>query len=67
MRAYRAVHLLLGESHGQGAAVFHGLPLRDGGYQGYGSVEHHSGKDECAGVAIQLAKVHAVLQGWRKG
>ncbi len=39
--------------------------LRDGGYQGYYSVEHHSGKDEYAEVAIQLAKVRAVLQSWR--
>ncbi|HUW61479.1 MAG TPA: TIM barrel protein [Candidatus Bathyarchaeia archaeon] len=41
--------------------------LRDGGYQGYYSVEHHSGKDEYAEVAIQLAKVRAVLQTWRAG
>ncbi|MCX5770902.1 MAG: hypothetical protein NTZ09_11610, partial [Candidatus Hydrogenedentes bacterium] len=39
--------------------------LRDGGYQGYYSVEHHSGKDEYAEVAVQLAKVRAVLQSWR--
>jgi sugar phosphate isomerase/epimerase len=41
--------------------------LRNGGYQGYYSVEHHSGKDEYAEVAVQLAKVRAVLQSWRAG
>jgi len=41
--------------------------LRDGGYDGYYSVEHHSGKNEYAGVAVQLAKVRAVLQSWRAG
>lgn len=39
--------------------------LRDGNYQGYYSVEHHSGKDEYAEVAVQLAKVRAILQRWR--
>lgn len=41
--------------------------LRNAGYQGYYSVEHHSAKDEYAEVAIQLAKVRAVLQSWRTG
>lgn len=41
--------------------------LRNAGYQGYYSVEHHSGKDEYAEVAIQLSKVRAVLQSWRTG
>jgi hypothetical protein len=41
--------------------------LRNAGYQGYYSVEHHSAKDEYAEVGIQLAKVRAVLQSWRTG
>lgn len=41
--------------------------LRKAGYQGYYSVEHHSGKEEYAEVAVQLAKVRAVLQSWRTG
>ena len=41
--------------------------LRNAGYQGYYSVEHHSAKAEYAEVAIQLAKVRAVLQSWRTG
>ena len=39
--------------------------LRDAGYQGYYSVEHHTGKNEYAEVAIQLARVRAVLDRWR--
>jgi len=39
--------------------------LKNGGYPGYYSVEHHSGQDEYAEVAIQLAKVRAVLLSWR--
>jgi len=39
--------------------------LRDAGYQGYYSVEHHTGKNEYTEVAIQLAKVRDVLDRWR--
>jgi hypothetical protein len=35
------------------------------GYEGYYSVEHHSGKNEYAEVAIQIAKVRRVLEGWQ--
>ena len=38
--------------------------LRDAGYQGAWSVEHHSGKNEYSEVAIQLAKVQDVLSRW---
>lgn len=41
--------------------------LRDAGYQGYYSVEHHTGRNEYAEVAIQLARVRAVLERWRTG
>ena len=41
--------------------------LRQAGYQGYYSVEHHSAKAEYTEVAIQLAKVRAVLESWRSG
>ena len=41
--------------------------LRNAGYQGYYSVEHHSGKQEYTEVGIQLAKVRAVLESWRTG
>ena len=41
--------------------------LRDAGYDGYWSVEHHTGKNEYAEVAVQLAKVRAVLDTWRIG
>jgi sugar phosphate isomerase/epimerase len=37
------------------------------GYTGYYSVEHHSAKREYANVAIQLAKVRAVLERLRAG
>jgi sugar phosphate isomerase/epimerase len=39
--------------------------LRAAGYEGYYSVEHHSGKNEYAEVAIQIAKVRRVLEGWQ--
>jgi sugar phosphate isomerase/epimerase len=39
--------------------------LRDAGYRGYYSVEHHSAKDEYSEVGIQLALVRDVLQKWR--
>jgi sugar phosphate isomerase/epimerase len=41
--------------------------LRNGGYQGYYSVEHHSAKNEYAMVAVQLAKVRAVMRSWELG
>ena len=39
--------------------------LRDAGYTGYWGVEHHSGKNEYAEVAWQLAEVRRVCQRWR--
>ena len=41
--------------------------LRDVGYDGCWSVEHHTGKNEYTEVAVQLAKVRAVLGRWRLG
>jgi len=41
--------------------------LRDAGYQGYYSVEHHTGRDEYAEVALQLDRVRAVVDRWRTG
>ena len=41
--------------------------LRDAGYPGYYSVEHHTGKNEYTEVAIQLARVRAVFERWRSG
>lgn len=41
--------------------------LWNAGYSGYYSVEHHSGKDEYAEVAIQLARVRSVLERFRTG
>jgi sugar phosphate isomerase/epimerase len=38
--------------------------LRDTGYQGYYSVEHHTGQNEYNEVNIQLARVRQVLQSW---
>lgn len=43
------------------------LALRDAGYPGFYSVEHHTGRDEYTEVAVQLAKVKAVLERWRIG
>jgi sugar phosphate isomerase/epimerase len=42
----------------------HMAMLRDAGYQGCWSVEHHSGVNEYSEVAIQLAKVRDVLSRW---
>ncbi len=39
--------------------------LRQAGYGGYYSVEHHSAQDEYAAVGIQLARVKAVMERWR--
>jgi hypothetical protein len=41
--------------------------LWNAGYTGYFSVEHHSGKNEYAKVAVQLAKVRNVLERFRAG
>ena len=41
--------------------------LRNAGYQGYYSVEHHSARQEYVETGIQLAKVRAVLESWRTG
>jgi sugar phosphate isomerase/epimerase len=41
--------------------------LRDVGYSGYYSVEHHSGKNEYNLVEAQLGKVRAVLTNWNRG
>jgi sugar phosphate isomerase/epimerase len=41
--------------------------LRDVGYTGYYSVEHHSGKNEYNMVEAQLGKVRAVLTNWNRG
>jgi sugar phosphate isomerase/epimerase len=38
--------------------------LRDAGYQGCWSVEHHSGVNEYTEVAVQLARVRDVLSRW---
>ena len=39
--------------------------LRDAGYKGFYSVEHHTAKDEYPEVAVQIARVRAVLDRWR--
>ncbi len=39
--------------------------LRDAGYEGYYSTEHHAGENEYTGVAIQVAKVRDILDRWR--
>ena len=39
--------------------------LRDAGYEGSWSVEHHTGENEYAEVAVQLDRVRAVLDKWR--
>jgi sugar phosphate isomerase/epimerase len=39
--------------------------LRDAGYEGYYSVEHHTAKNEYTEVAIQLARVRDVFDRWR--
>jgi sugar phosphate isomerase/epimerase len=41
--------------------------LRDAGYQGYYSVEHHRGVNEYAEVGVQIARVRDVLARWRTG
>ena len=39
--------------------------LRDAGYQGYYSAEHHTAENEYTEVAVQLAKIRDVLDRWR--
>lgn len=39
--------------------------LKNAGYPGYYSVEHHTAKNEYTEIAIQLAKVRDVLDRWR--
>jgi sugar phosphate isomerase/epimerase len=39
--------------------------LRDAGYTGYYSVEHHSAQQEYAEVGVQVARVRTVLDRWR--
>ena len=39
--------------------------LRAVGYDGYYSVEHHTGQNEYAEVEVQIARVRAVLARWR--
>jgi sugar phosphate isomerase/epimerase len=39
--------------------------LRDAGYRGCWSVEHHTGQNEYTEVAVQLARVRDVLDRWR--
>ncbi len=41
--------------------------LWNAGYDGYYSIEHHSGKDEYPEVAVQLARVRSVLERFRTG
>jgi len=43
------------------------LNLKNAGYQGYYSVEQHSGHNEYNLVAAQLGKVTAVLTNWNRG
>jgi sugar phosphate isomerase/epimerase len=39
-------------------------PLRGAGYQGYYSVEHHSGQSEYTRVAVQVALLRDLLSRW---
>lgn len=39
--------------------------LREQGYGGFWGVEHHSGRNEYAEVAVQVARVRGVLWRWR--
>ena len=41
--------------------------LRDAGYKGYYSAEHHSGQNEYNLTEVQLSKIRAVLTGWNNG
>jgi sugar phosphate isomerase/epimerase len=59
-----AMHTHISWEITEGALAEHLTMLRDTGYTGCWSVEHHSGQDEYAEVAVQLAKVRAVLAQW---
>jgi len=39
--------------------------LRDAGYEGYYSIEHHRTENQYTGVAIMVAKVRDILDRWR--
>ena len=41
--------------------------LRDAGYKGYYSVEHHSAQNEYNLTQVQLSKVKAILTNWNNG
>jgi len=49
----------------EGPLVEKMVTLRDAGYEGYYSVEHHTGENEYTEVAIQVARVRDVLDRWR--
>jgi sugar phosphate isomerase/epimerase len=38
--------------------------LRDAGYSGYYSIEHHSGENEYARTAVQVARVRELMSRW---
>lgn len=41
--------------------------LRVTGYQGFYGIEHHTGQNEYAEVAVQIARVRDILERWRVG
>jgi sugar phosphate isomerase/epimerase len=41
--------------------------LKNAGYQGCYGIEHHTGQNEYAEVAVQLARVRDILERWRIG
>ena len=41
--------------------------LRDAGYQGYYSAEHHSAQNEYNLTEVQISKIRAVLTNWNSG
>jgi sugar phosphate isomerase/epimerase len=41
--------------------------LREAGYKGYYSAEHHSGQNEYNLTEVQIAKIRAVLTAWNNG
>lgn len=59
-----AMHTHISWDITEGALEQHLTMLRNVGYQGCWSVEHHSGQQEYAEVAVQVAKVRAVLAQW---
>jgi sugar phosphate isomerase/epimerase len=62
-----AMHTHLSWEITEGDLAGHMAMLRDAGYTGCWSVEHHSGRDEYSEVAIQLARVRHVLGRWAAG